>query len=61
METVANLKIGVNRRYITQHDPNSLNSVEPLYFKLIGLRKSLGVRFWELGKTASLAARQRED
>jgi len=42
METVANLKIGDNRRYITQHDPNSLNSLEPLYFKLIGLRKSLG-------------------
>jgi four helix bundle protein len=42
METVANLKIGVNRRYITQEDLNSLKSLEPLYFKLIGLRKSLG-------------------
>jgi four helix bundle protein len=42
METVANLKIGVNRSYITQEDLNSLKSLEPLYFKLIGLRKSMG-------------------
>lgn len=42
METVANLKIGVNRRYIAQEDLNSLKSLEPLYLKLIGLRKSLG-------------------
>jgi len=42
METVANLKIGVSRRYITQEQLNSLKSLEPLYFKLIALRKSLG-------------------
>jgi len=42
METVANLKIGVNRGHITQEDLDSLKSLEPLYFKLISLRKSLG-------------------
>ena len=41
METVGNLKIGVSKKYITQKDLNSLKSLEPLYFKLIGLRKSL--------------------
>ena len=42
METVGNLKVGVSRKYVTQEDLNSLKSLEPLYFKLIGLRKSLG-------------------
>jgi four helix bundle protein len=41
VETVANLKIGVKRQYITQAELNSLKCVEPLYFKLIKLRKSL--------------------
>ena len=42
METVANLKIGVYRKYIDQKDIDSLRSLEPLYFKLVSLRKSLG-------------------
>ena len=42
METVGNLKIGVHRNYITQEDLESVKSIEPLYFKLISLRKSLG-------------------
>lgn len=41
VETVANLKIAVKRGYITQSDLDSLNTVEPLYFKLIKMRKSL--------------------
>ena len=41
METVGNLKIGVHRKYITQEDLESVQSIEPLYFKLIKLRKSL--------------------
>jgi hypothetical protein len=41
METVANLKIGVHRAYITQKDFDSVKNIEPLYFKLIKLRKSL--------------------
>ncbi len=41
VETVANLKIGVNRKYITQQDLDSVKTLEPLYFKLISLRKSL--------------------
>lgn len=41
METVANLKIGVRRNYIGEEDLDSLRSLEPLYFKLISLRKSL--------------------
>ena len=41
LETVANLKIGIRREYITQNDLDSLKSIEPLYFKLIKLRKSL--------------------
>jgi four helix bundle protein len=40
VETVANLKIGIRRQYITQEDFDSVNSIEPLYFKLIKLRKS---------------------
>lgn len=40
VETVANLKIGIRRQYITQQDFDSVNSIEPLYFKLIKLRKS---------------------
>ena len=41
VETVANLKVGIKRKYITQEDLDSVKSVEPLYFKLIKLRKSL--------------------
>ena len=41
VETVGNLKIGVHRKYITQEDLESVQSIEPLYFKLIKLRKSL--------------------
>ena len=41
LETVANLKIGIRRKYITQNDLDALKSIEPLYFKLIKLRKSL--------------------
>jgi four helix bundle protein len=41
METVGNLKIGVHRKYITREDFNSVTKIEPLYFKLIKLRKSL--------------------
>jgi len=41
VETVANLKIGVKRQYITQAELDPLKCVEPLYFKLIKLRKSL--------------------
>ena len=41
METVGNLKIGVHRKYITQDDLESVKNIEPLYFKLIKLRKSL--------------------
>jgi four helix bundle protein len=41
METVANLKIGIRRNYLEQEDLNSLKSLEPLYFKLVGLRKSM--------------------
>ena len=41
VETAANLKIGVKRKYITQENLNSVNNIEPLYFKLIKLRKSL--------------------
>jgi hypothetical protein len=42
METVGNLKIGVHRKYITQDDLESVKNIEPLYFKLIKLRKSVG-------------------
>ena len=41
LETVENLKIGARRKYITQNDLDSLENIEPLYFKLIKLRKSL--------------------
>jgi four helix bundle protein len=41
VETVANLKIGIKRKYITREDLDSVKSIEPLYFKLIKLRKSL--------------------
>lgn len=41
VETVANLKIGVKRKYLTQEDLDSVKNIEPLYFKLIKLRKSL--------------------
>jgi four helix bundle protein len=41
METVANLKIGMRRKYLEQEDMNSLKSLEPLYFKLISLGKSM--------------------
>jgi len=41
VETIANLRIGVRRKYITQEDLESVQSIEPLYFKLIKLRKSL--------------------
>ena len=41
VETVGNLKIGVRRKYITQEDLHSVQSIEPLYFKLIKLRKSV--------------------
>ena len=42
VETIANLKIGVRRKYITQEELSSVKIIEPLYFKLISLRKSLG-------------------
>ena len=42
VETIANLKIGVRRKYIVKEDLESVKSIEPLYFKLIKLRKSLG-------------------
>ena len=41
METVANLKIGVHRKYITQEYFKSVKNLEPLYFKLVKLRKTL--------------------
>jgi four helix bundle protein len=41
LETIANLKIGIKRKYITQEDLDSVKTIEPLYFKLIKLRKSL--------------------
>ena len=41
VETVANLKVGIKRKYITHEDLDSVKSIEPLYFKLIKLRKSL--------------------
>jgi four helix bundle protein len=41
VETVANMKIGIKRKYIGQEDMDSVKSIEPLYFKLIKLRKSL--------------------
>jgi len=41
VETIANLKIGVRRKYITEEEFNQIKSVEPLYFKLIKLSKSL--------------------
>ena len=41
VETVANLKIGIRRNYITQDEFDRINSIEPLYFKLIKLGKSL--------------------
>ena len=41
VETVANLKIGIRRNYITQEEIDGIKSVEPLYFKLIKLGKSL--------------------
>ena len=42
VETVANLKIGIRRKYITKEEFESVKTIEPLYFKLIKLRKSLG-------------------
>ena len=41
VETIANLKIGVRRKYITQEELGSVKNSEPLYFKLIKLRKAL--------------------
>jgi four helix bundle protein len=41
LETVANLKIGVRRKYLSQNDLDSVENIEPLFFKLIKLRKSL--------------------
>ena len=41
LETIANLKIGIKRKYITQEDFDSIKTIEALYFKLIKLRKSL--------------------
>ena len=41
VETVANLKVAIKRKYITNEDLDSVKSIEPLYFKLIKLRKSL--------------------
>ncbi len=41
VETIANLKIGIRRNYITREEFNQINSAEPLYFKLIKLNKSL--------------------
>lgn len=41
VETVTNLKIGIRRNYITQEEFDDIKSIEPLYFKLIKLGKSL--------------------
>ena len=41
VETVANLKIGIQRKYITEEDYDQIKSIEPLYFKLVKLNKSL--------------------
>lgn len=41
VETVANIKIGVRRGYLAESDLESVTSIEPLYFKLVKLRKSL--------------------
>ena len=41
VETIANLKIGVRRKYITEEEFDQIRSAEPLYFKLIKLSKSL--------------------
>ena len=41
VETIANLKIGIRRNYITQEEFDGIKSAEPLYFKLIKLGKSL--------------------
>jgi len=41
VETVANLKIGVRRGYVTDVDLDLAKRIEPLYFKLVKLRKSL--------------------
>ena len=41
VETAANMKIGIRRQYISQDDLDSVKSIEPLYFKLMKLRKSL--------------------
>ncbi|HIC90641.1 MAG TPA: four helix bundle protein [Syntrophaceae bacterium] len=41
VETVTNLKIAIRRSYITQDDFENIKTIEPLYFKLIKLSKSL--------------------
>ncbi len=41
VETIANLKIGIRRNYITGEEFKKIKSAEPLYFKLIKLDKSL--------------------
>ena len=41
VETAANPRIGVRRNHVTDHDVNSIRIIEPLYFKLIRIRKSL--------------------
>jgi four helix bundle protein len=41
VETIASLKIGVRRGYLSEADFNQIKSAEPLYFKLIKLSKSL--------------------
>jgi four helix bundle protein len=41
VETVVDLRIGIRRSYIKQEDFDEIRSIEPLYFKLIKLSKSL--------------------
>lgn len=40
-EFIQNLKIAIRRSYITQDDFENIKTIEPLYFKLIKLSKSL--------------------
>ncbi len=41
VETITNLKIGIQQDYITQKDYDELNLIDELFFKLIKLEKSV--------------------
>lgn len=41
IETITNLKIGIRRKYITQQQFDDIKTVEPLYFKLMKLSRTL--------------------